>query len=162
MCMLCICVRVMFLICMCLMCMHICVSRMQIELLAGVPPHLQRKQAVYAIRGPNAATELAMLATLQALSPAALPSLPALLSRKDSSPMTLGEHAHHASHSVIAAYCLQWCRFLSEPQRHCMCLCISASSYDSDALTIHDCHKTACSASCHMLSSSIVSTMLMW
>lgn len=79
---------------------------MQIELLAGVPSHLKRKQAVYAIRGPNAATELAMLAALQALSPAALPSLPALLSCRDSSPITLGEHAHPASHSVVAAYCL--------------------------------------------------------
>lgn len=67
---------------------------MQIELLAGVASHLHRKQAVYAIRGPNAATELAMLATLQALSPAAMPCLPALLSRQDSSSVTAGEHVH--------------------------------------------------------------------
>ena len=110
--------------CVCLYAVHLCFGRvpdvhvpdvhaqlwacrMQIELLAGVPSHLQRKQAVYAIRGPNAATELAMLATLQALSPAALPALQALLSCKDSSPMTLGDHAHHAIHSMLAAYCLQ-------------------------------------------------------
>lgn len=78
---------------------------MQIELLAGVASHLQRKQAVYAIRGPNAATELAMLATLQALSPAALPSLPALLSRKDSSSVTVGEHVH-ASHREFSCMLL--------------------------------------------------------
>lgn len=73
---------------------------MQIELLAGMPSQLQRKQAIHALRGPNAATELAMLATLQALSPTALPCMPALLSRTDStSAVPMGECAH-ATHSV--------------------------------------------------------------
>ncbi len=37
---------------------------------------------MYAIHGPNATTELAMLATLQALDAANVPALPALLSCK--------------------------------------------------------------------------------
>lgn len=77
---------------------------MQIELLEGMPSQLQRKQPVYALRGPNGATELAMLATLQALSPTALPCLPALLSRKDStSAMPHGECAH-ATH--VVSHCI--------------------------------------------------------
>lgn len=74
--------------------------RMQIELLAGVPSYLDRKQPVYAIHGPNAATELAMLATLQALSPLTLPCLPALLSCTDNPHTPAGECAHHATAGV--------------------------------------------------------------
>ena len=85
---------------------------MQIELLAGVPSQLPRKQAVYAIRGPNASTELAMLATLQALSPAALPCLPALLSQRDSSSKTLGELYIPLTLSSFA-YPLQMVHFLN-------------------------------------------------
>ena len=40
---------------------------------------------MYAIRGPNAAMELAMLATLQGLGSVTLPALPALLSCKPDS-----------------------------------------------------------------------------
>lgn len=82
---------------------------MQVELLAGMPSYLQRKQVIYALRGPNAATELAMLATLQALSPTALPSLPALLSCKDStSAMPPGE-CTHATHSCILLAMVHMC-----------------------------------------------------
>ena len=55
---------------------------MQIQLLSDSPPKLQRKQSIYAIHGPNATTELAMLATLQGLDAANIPALPALLSCK--------------------------------------------------------------------------------
>ena len=66
---------------------------MQVQLLAEEPLQLQRKQRVYAIHGPNAATELAMLATLEALSPASLPALPALLLNQDASaPSAAGTH----------------------------------------------------------------------
>ena len=58
--------------------------RMQIQLLSDAVPKLQRKQSIYAIHGPNAATELAMLATLQGMDAASLPALPALLSCKPS------------------------------------------------------------------------------
>ena len=54
-------------------------GRMQIKLLSDNPPRLQRKQSIYALHGPNAATELAMLATVSGLDPASLPVLPALL-----------------------------------------------------------------------------------
>ena len=72
---------------------HVYVYRMQMELLAGVPSYLERKQAIYAIHGPNAATELAMLATLKALSPLTLPCLPALLSCKENPHTAVGECA---------------------------------------------------------------------
>ena len=54
-------------------------GRMQIKLLSANPPRLQRKQSIYALHGPNAATELAMLATVSGLDPTSLPVLPALL-----------------------------------------------------------------------------------
>lgn len=79
---------------------HVCEYRMQIELLAGVPPYLGRKQPIYAIHGPNAAIELAMLATLQALSPLTLPCLPALLSCKDNQHTVVVKCAHHATQGV--------------------------------------------------------------
>lgn len=79
---------------------HVYDYRMQVELLAGVPLHLERKQPIYAIHGPNAATELAMLATLQALSPLTLPCLPALLSCLHSSRTAVGQSAHHATQGV--------------------------------------------------------------
>ena len=55
---------------------------MQLQLLSDSPPKLQRKQSIYAIHGPNASTELAMLTTLQELDAANVPALPALLSCK--------------------------------------------------------------------------------
>ena len=40
------------------------VGRMQLEILSGGPAKVQRRQDVYAIHGPNAATELGMLAAI--------------------------------------------------------------------------------------------------
>lgn len=64
---------------------------MQIKLLSANAPRLQRKQSIYALHGPNAATELAMLATVSGLDPASLPVLPALLKAPCAPPS--GTHA---------------------------------------------------------------------
>lgn len=60
---------------------YVSICRMQIKLLSDAPPRLQRKQSIYALHGPNAATELAMLATVSGLDPTSLPVLPALLKK---------------------------------------------------------------------------------
>ena len=49
------------------------------EALCTPPQTLRRRQACYALQGPDAATELQMLAALKGLSPESLPLLPALL-----------------------------------------------------------------------------------
>ena len=49
------------------------------ETLCAPPQTLRRRQACYALQGPDAATELQMLAALKGLSPESLPLLPALL-----------------------------------------------------------------------------------
>ena len=49
------------------------------ESLCAPPQVLRRRQACYALQGPDAATELQMLAALRGLSPESLPLLPALL-----------------------------------------------------------------------------------
>ena len=49
------------------------------ETLCTPPQTLRRRQACYALQGPNAVTELQMLAALKGLSPESLPLLPALL-----------------------------------------------------------------------------------
>lgn len=49
------------------------------ELLGERPRGLRRRQQVYAVQGPNAATQLAAAALLADASPAAHPLLPALL-----------------------------------------------------------------------------------
>ena len=44
------------------------------------PPHsLRKKQPCYALQGPDASTELQMIAALKSLSPDSLPLLPSLL-----------------------------------------------------------------------------------
>ena len=49
------------------------------DTLCAPPQTLRRRQACYALQGPDAAIELQMLAALKALSPESLPLLPALL-----------------------------------------------------------------------------------
>ena len=56
-----------------------CPCRFEVETLCTPPQALRRRQACYALQGPDAATELQMLAALKALSPESLPLLPALL-----------------------------------------------------------------------------------
>ena len=49
------------------------------EALCPVPHSLRKKQACYALQGPDASTELQMIAALKSLSPDSLPLLPSLL-----------------------------------------------------------------------------------
>ena len=51
---------------------------MQVEWLTKEPPNLRRHQSLFAIRGPEAATELAMLGALASLCTDTLPVLPLL------------------------------------------------------------------------------------
>jgi hypothetical protein len=53
--------------------------RFQVEFLAGAPPNMRGEQPVCALHGPEASTEVAMLAMLRSPSLRALPLLPALL-----------------------------------------------------------------------------------
>lgn len=70
------------------------VCRMQMKLLSDPIPRLQRKQNVYALHGPNAGTELAMLATIDSLDPASLPIMTSLLQKP--SALSVGPHAPSA------------------------------------------------------------------
>lgn len=58
---------------------------------------------MYAIRGPNATTELAMLATLQGLDAASVPALPALLSCKQRLPDANGSTTFAAERCQAAS-----------------------------------------------------------
>jgi len=52
---------------------------MEVELLGPRPPGLTRSQPVFALHGPNAATELGAAALLQGVQAGTLPLLPSLL-----------------------------------------------------------------------------------
>ncbi|BDA40874.1 Protein ZGRF1 [Coccomyxa sp. Obi] len=54
-------------------------GRFEVELLCAAPANLRRKQQVFALHGPEASTELAMIFTLQTLSTTKLPIMSALL-----------------------------------------------------------------------------------
>lgn len=77
--------------------------RFEVELLCSEPPNLKRKQQVYALQGPDAATELAMLATLQHVTVQSLPILPALMRHAGTSvaPAALTEHQQECGGSII-------------------------------------------------------------
>ena len=116
-----------------------CACRLQVELLGAVPLHLHRKQSVYAIHGPNAATELAMLATLQALTPSTLPILPALLSPNSSSSLaaavavgkppkeSAGKHYGHILLACGTPSCSRLSVLKQGGANHC-CQCMRQSS----------------------------------
>ncbi len=53
------------------------------NLLCAVPANMRKKQQVYALRGPEATTELAMISALQSLKAVKLPLLPSLLQPPD-------------------------------------------------------------------------------
>ena len=53
--------------------------RFEVEALCPVPQSLRKRQPCYALQGPDAATELQMIAALKSLSPDSLPLLPSLL-----------------------------------------------------------------------------------
>ena len=53
--------------------------RFEVEALCPVPQSLRKKQPCYALQGPDASTELQMIAALKSLSPDSLPLLPSLL-----------------------------------------------------------------------------------
>ena len=53
--------------------------RFEVEALCPVPQSLRKRQPCYALQGPEAATELQMIAALRSLSPDSLPLLPSLL-----------------------------------------------------------------------------------
>lgn len=90
---------------------------MQIKLLSDAPTRLQRKQSVYALHGPNAATELAMLCTVSGLDPASLPVMSALLKQPPASSLSspavshaqqlasLQTHGEEMSRAADAACC---------------------------------------------------------
>ena len=61
---------------------------MEVGLLGERPRGLGQRQEVFAVHGPNAATELAAAALLTEGQPAAHPLLPALLGRPPGSPAT--------------------------------------------------------------------------
>lgn len=71
------------------------------KLLSEPSPRLQRKQSIYALHGPNAATELAMLTTVSALDPTSLPVLPTLLKKpspQSAPPLEPNALPHTAQH----------------------------------------------------------------
>lgn len=53
--------------------------RFEVEALCPIPQSLRKKQPCYALQGPDASTELQMIAALKSLSPDSLPLLPSLL-----------------------------------------------------------------------------------
>lgn len=53
--------------------------RFEVEALCSTPQSLRKKQPCYALQGPDASTELQMIAALKSLSPDSLPLLPSLL-----------------------------------------------------------------------------------
>lgn len=82
---------------------------MQVQLLSDALPKLQRKQGMYAIRGPNATTELAMLATLQGLDAASVPALPALLTCRQRLPAANGSTTFAAERHEAASPGVRLC-----------------------------------------------------
>lgn len=64
--------------------------RFEVEFLSARPPGLGRSQPVFAIRGPEASTELSMAELLQGITPQALPLLPHILGRPAASAAAAG------------------------------------------------------------------------
>ena len=75
------------------------------ELLCAVPANLRKKQQVYALHGPDATTELAMISTLRSLKALKLPLLPALLQPNSGT----DEHAAASAAPDEAASCSEAC-----------------------------------------------------
>ena len=70
-------------------------NRFEIEFLAGRPPGLRNGLAACALHGPEACSELAMLAVLRSPALRSLPLLPALLRPPPAVAAGSGKHASH-------------------------------------------------------------------